>query len=137
MDPDKKTFMRRYAICAGLLAASCVVFPLLVLGVHRFVSGASSGVPIWLANVLFLWPQYVLWPNGIAERGTEAVHWAGALPLSSAAFWLAAIAAYAWCLRRVRLLWVVVAFFPAVAAVAQLALWALWAFGFHLVIDSL
>jgi hypothetical protein len=137
MDLDKKTFIRRYAICAGLLAASCVVLPLLVLGVHRFGSGASSGVPIWLANVLFLWPQYVLWPNGIAARGTEAVHWAGALPLSSAAFWLAAIAAYAWCLRRARLRWVLVAFFPAVAAVAQLGLWALWAFGFRLVIDSL
>jgi hypothetical protein len=137
MDTDRKTFIRRYAICTGLLAASCVVFPLLVLGAQGMGSGASSGVSIWLANVLFLWPQYVLWPSGVAARGTEAVHWAGAFPFASVAFWLAAIAAYAWCLRRVRLLWVLVAFFPAVAVVAQVGLWMLSAFGFRLVIDSL
>lgn len=137
MDADKKTFIGRYAICAGLLAASCLAFPLLVLGVQRLGPVASSGVAIWLANVLFLWPQYVLWPNGIAERGTDAVHWAGALPLASAAFWLVAIAAYVWWLRRMRPLWVLVAFLPAVAVVAQVGLLLLSAFGFRLVIDSL
>jgi len=133
MDADQKTFIRRYAMCAGLFAASCVVFPLLVLGVH----GSGSGtVPIWLSNVLFLWPQFVLWPNGVAERGTEAVHGASALPMASAAFWLVAIAAYVWTLRRGRLLWVLIAFLPAVAAVAQLGLVVLASFDLRLVIDS-
>jgi hypothetical protein len=108
-----------------------------VLGVQRLGPVAPSGVAIWLANVLFLWPQYVLWPNGIAERGTDAVHWAGALPLASAAFWLVAIAAYVWWLRRMRPLWVLVAFLPAVAVVAQVGLLLLSAFDFRLVIDSL
>jgi hypothetical protein len=134
MDADQKCFIRRYAMCAGLFATACVVFPLLVLGAHASGSGA---VPIWLSNVLFLWPQYVLWPNGVAERGSEAVHGANALPLASAAFWLVAIAAYAWMLRRGRLLWVLVAFLPAVAAVAQLGLLVLASFDLRLVIDSL
>ena len=137
MDDDKKTFIRRYALCAGLLATSCVVLPLLVLGMHGAGLGGSSALSVWWANVLFLWPQYVLWPSGIAERGTEAVHGASVLPWASAAFWLVAIAGYVWLLRRARLLWVVLAFLPAVAVVAQIGLLLLAALGLRLVIDSL
>lgn len=137
MDNDKKNFIRRYALCAGLLATSCVVLPLLVVGAHTAGLGTSSRVPTWLANVLFLWPQYVLWPNGIASRGTEAVYGASLLPLASAIFWLIAIAGYAWVLRRTRLLWVLLAFLPAVAVVAQIGLWVLASLDLRLVIDSL
>ena len=137
MGDDKKTFIRRYALCAGLLATSCVVLPLLVVGVHTAGFGTSGAVPMWWANVLFLWPQYVLWPNGVAARGTEAVHGASILPLASAAFWLVAIACYAWLLRHVRLLWVLLAFLPAVAVVAQIGLLVLAALDLRLVIDSL
>ena len=134
MDSDKKKFLRRYAICVGLLAASCVVFPLLVLGAHGV---GASGVPRFLSNLLFLWPQYLLWPNGIAERETEAVRGAAALPWSSILFWLAALGVYAVCLRRVRMLWVIVALFPAVLVVAEIALWVLGGLGFRVVIDAL
>jgi hypothetical protein len=134
MNFETKAFLRRYAICAGLLAASCVVLPLLVLGAHGIGAG---GVPRWLSNVLFLWPQYVLWPNGVAERETDTVHWAAALPWAAAIFWLVAIAAYVASLMRVRLLWVAAALIPAAAAVAQIGLWTLSAFGLRVVIDSL
>ena len=134
MSFETQAFLRRYGLCAGLLAASCVVLPLLVLGAHGIGVG---GVPRWLSNVLFLWPQYLLWPNGVAERETDVVHWAAALPWAAAVFWLVALAAYAASLNRVRLLWVAAALIPAVAAVAQLGLWTLSAFGLRVVIDSL
>jgi len=137
MNDDKKSFIRRYALCTGLLATSCVVLPLLVLGAHNAGLGASGALPAWGANLLFLWPQYVLWPSGIAERGTEAIHGASVLPLASAAFWLVAIAGYAWLLRRVRLVWVLLAFLPAVALVAQIGLLVLALLDLRIVIDSL
>jgi hypothetical protein len=133
MNNETKTFLRRYGACAGLLAASCVVLPLLVLGAH----GVGGSLPRWLSNVLFFWPQFVLWPNGLAERDTDAVHFAAALPWVSIVFWLAATAAYLVLLKRVRLLFVVAAFIPAVAAVAQVGLWIVSAFGLRLVLDSL
>ena len=133
MNNETKTFLRRYAICAGLLAASCVVLPLLVLGAH----GVGAAMPRWLSNVLFFWPQYLLWPNGVAERDSNAVHFAAALPWATIVFWLVAIAAYSSLLKRVRLIWVVAAFIPAVAAVAQLGLSLLSALGLQLVLDSL
>ncbi|HET8697822.1 MAG TPA: hypothetical protein VFO94_10075 [Gammaproteobacteria bacterium] len=133
MNNETKTFLRRYGICVGLLAVSCVVLPLLVLGAHS-VGGA---LPRWLSNALFFWPQYVLWPNGLAERDTEAVHFAAALPWATIIFWLVTSAAYVALLMRVRLLWVVAAFIPAVAVVAQLGLWTVSALGLRLVLDSL
>lgn len=137
MDHDKKSFIRRYALCAALLATSCVVLPLLVLGAHASGVGTPSAAAAWWANVLFLWPQYVLWPNGVAERGSEVVHGASVLPFASAAFWLVAIAGYVWPLQRARLRWVLLAFLPAVAVVAQAGLWVLAALDLRLVIDSL
>jgi hypothetical protein len=133
MNNETKTFLCRYGICAALLAVSCVVLPLLVLGAH----GVGGALPRWLSNALFFWPQYVLWPNGLAERDTEALHFAAVLPWASIVFWLVAIAAYVALLMRVRLLWVVAAFIPAVAVVAQLGLLTVSALGLRLVLDGL
>jgi hypothetical protein len=135
MDFEQKTTIRRYVLCAVLFAASFVLFPLLALGPYYF-GGGTVALPTWLSNVLFFWPQYLLWPNGIVERTTEMPHFAGVMPLLAAAFWLAAIATYVWCLQRVRMLWVLAGLFPAAAVVAQLCLFALTALGFRPLLDG-
>jgi hypothetical protein len=105
----------RLSACAAVLAVSFVALPLLALAV-------GEALPRVLRTLLFFWPQYFLLPNGLAERGTDAIRFAGSAIYWSSSLWLTALAAYVWLTRRSRLWYVLAGLLPALAVALELLL---------------
>lgn len=132
-----RSWLVRWAVCVFLLAASFVLFPLLALA----LSGSSEAAPLLprqVRNVLFFWPQYFLLLGGIEDRVTGARHLVGLSTVFSIAVWLTFLAGYAWITRPLRIVYVLLGLFPAVATVLELLLAVgLRAAGFAAVMDGL
>ena len=128
IDVAKRQLVVRFVLCAGLLALSWVALPLLALAV--------PALPAWLGNHLFFWAQY-LTPVGFVERAGGAVHLTPAAPYMGLLFWIAAVAAYVWLTRRIRIAYVLAAFFPAVVLVLVLLSSLLASLGYTVLLDGL
>jgi hypothetical protein len=134
--PDIAEYLRRYALCLGMLAVSLVLLPLLALAPALLPFIPSVG-PAALRNALFFWPQYLLLPNGlVAEPAGTAYLGDGAIYIA-AAFWLAALGVYVRITRGLRLRWVALALLPAVALAAEIAMRVLSANGFRPLLEGL
>lgn len=103
---------KRAAAFASLLAISVVLFPLLA------ISLASIGIP-FLGNILFFWPQFMLFPNGFynLQIGHSEAYLMDSAILGAIAFWLVFAMAFGYALKKYRMRFAVLATYPVAFAV--------------------
>ena len=123
-----------FVLFATVFAASLIVFPLSIVALHSAAPGFTSVLPDFLVNLLFFWPQLLLFPNGVNAGPTFVGH--GVLGYVAAIIWVSIALAFGWYTRSATLFMQGLLILPVIIVAAFLVHAGLALFDVHATLDG-
>src|SRR3954465_210105 len=104
-----------FFLFAGAFVASLLVFPLSIVLLNSAAPWFTAVIPGFAVNLLFFWPQLLIFPSGITTGHTHFGH--DTLGYTAGISWIVIALGFAWYTRNVRLRTQGLLIFPVIIAV--------------------